>query len=290
MGEAEFIDLLEGSSHKKSDDFYNKSDFRFNEEESYSPQRSRINDYKHSSSTINKGQGVEFPYSEQPVRAEKSYLNISDERIVWAGAIFVFFGVLLFLVGFWIGKTNLKENLSNKITLEKQEEKLDQRKVENLLSVAPSPLDESVKAQTPPVVSQNEKAETTVTPEANLSIPAVRETKSEPRNVKLHAAAKNSVLSKPVLKAVKSEKLPALKEKNFTIQVSAHTSMEKARGIENNLRKMGFQSYLVEATVNGTTYYRVRIGKFGVKDEALTALNKIKSSSVGKDSFILNLN
>ena len=75
----------------------------------------------------------------------------------------------------------------------------------------------------------------------------------------------------------------------YTIQVSAHTSMEKAREVEDGLRKDGLESYLVEANVNGIIYYRVRVGKFSSKDDALKAVQKIKETPQGRDSMILNL-
>ena len=302
MGEAEYIDLFPGSSPK--DGTGDQMGYHF-EDEIYNPGRSRINDYKHTSSTIQKGnsnlngeiEDRQFGSGEPSKNPDKkkTYLNISDERIVWAGAIFVFFGVFVFLIGYWLGKTTMKDiTFANKQTVAAVEDKLEQKKIENSMSVVPSPVSDNVntvkedrvstplpegselaappvsvaKVQTPPVASPS--VEKTPVKNVKLSTTSVKKT----------AKAENKIVKTPAISS----------GDNYTLQISAHTSMDKARSIEDSLRRTGFQSYIVEASVNGITYYRVRVGKFGNKQEAQTALAKVKNTSMGKDSYILNLN
>lgn len=309
MGEAEYIDLFPGSAPGTTGNSGDQMGYHF-EDEIYNPGRSRINDYKHSSNTIQKGnmnlngeiEDRQFGSGEPSKNPDKkkTYLNISDERIVWAGAIFVFFGVFVFLIGYWLGKTTMKDiTFTSKQAVVSAEEKLDQKKIENSLSASPVSIADNTKidvkdpknATSLPEGSELAAPQATETKEMIPAIkaPVISASKTEKtpvKNVKLSTASvkKNA---KPETKIVKTA---AVSGDNYTLQISAHTSMDKARSIENNLRKIGFQSYIVEAAVNGITYYRVRVGKFGNKQEAQTALAKVKNTSMGKDSYILNLN
>jgi cell division septation protein DedD len=323
MGETEYIDLFPGSQLKDS-----KGDqmaYQF-EDEIYTPGRSRINDYKHSSSTIQKGNvnlngeiNENRPFgSGEPGRnndKKKTYLNISDERIVWAGAIFVFFGVFVFLIGYWLGKTTIKDiTFSNKQAITSSEEKLDQKKMENSLTATLTGLLDGSKndhatAGTTDKDTKDDHAVTAlpqgadlVTPDTKdakdtLTAPPVSAVKTDKTALKTEKTTKNVKLttssSKKTAKTdTKSPKniVAASSGLNYTLQISAHTSMDKARSIEDSLRKIGYQSYIVEASVNGMTYYRVRVGKYGTKTDAQSALAKVKNTSMGKESYILNLN
>ncbi len=298
MSDPDYIDLFPNNNQKGTD----MVDEEFNmDEEIFNPGRSKINDYKHTSKTIQRGNSMQgaasmnernqqASYGEKP----KRFINLSDEKIVWAGAIFVFFGVFVFLVGYWLGKSTLKDiTFGNKQYQQKIEERLDQKKLENNLAVNGTTLTEPVKngdESSVPAVENKQSGSAIASPlnvtnlpkENVLTVPSIHPVKPENKNVKLqNQNAKNT----PTKNQAQSKQ-----EDNYIIQVSAHTSMEKARSVEDNLRKSGFQSYLVEASVNGVTYYRVRVGKFSGKDEAQAALKKIKGFPIGKDSLILNLN
>jgi len=296
MGEAELLDIFPDGFEDKA---HAKSDY----DESYAMGRSKMNDYKHTSN-INKS----HDYPSSTTQTKKTFINVSDERIVWAGAIFVFFGVFVFLIGYWLGKNIQKDvALNNKQTLQSVEEKLTDKKLENSFLFTPTPATKDA-----------------TKPEAPISPPISVEEKREPISIKEEAPApiqrdstiQESVSSMPPIniqsqpkvetKQVKLQKPASIKKSseiqpkpiktvagtpgNYTIQVSAYTSMDKARVIEDYLRKMNLQAYLVEANVNGITYYRVRVGKFSTKEEAQKTLESIKKRDFGKDSIILNLN
>lgn len=320
MGESELIDLFPNNTRK--DGGQNNQDFNM-DEEFFNPGRSKINDYKHTSNTIHKSNGgnISENYSANytaPAREnKKSVIDVSDERIVWAGAIFVFFGVLVFLIGYWLGGRTIKDvNALSKQSQQNIMEKLDQKKLENnIIMGSTSPANEGDKAEAiAPVAAPAQKTALTestedkpaieVNPEAihpskvgaikTLPIHAKTADKrvihADSKNVKLQTADTVKKSGAVTLKTeTKSEKATAAAAGNYTIQISAHTSMEKARSVEDSVRKLGYQSYLVEADVNGITYYRVRAGKFPAREDAQSALGKIKETSLGKDSFILNL-
>ncbi|MEJ5284247.1 MAG: SPOR domain-containing protein [Brevinematales bacterium] len=221
--------------------------------------------------------------------------NSIDDKVVWVTAIFVFFGIMIFLLGFWLGKTSIKNAVEKeKQAIAMEEKKLEEKKVENLIVAAP---EKNMDSQ---IVVENVKQQETSIPEVKVPVEPEKKVIETPKNEKVvvkTTEVKNSEnLKFPEKKSTttvnkqetKSVSKP-VQEGSFSIQVSAHTSMEKARSVEDSLRSMGLYSYLVEANVGGTTYYRVRVGKFSSREEAEATLKKLKSSSVGKDSFIINL-
>ncbi len=291
MGEAEILNIFPEELESKTS---TKSDYI--EDENYSIGRSRMNDYKHSSN-ISKT----HERSSDGNRMQKTFINVSDERIVWAGAIFVFFGVFVFLIGYWLGKSIQKDvALNNKQTLQSMEEKLTQKKLENTFLFTPSPATRDItpiqEVPVPPSFPSEEEAPVpiqseSVIKESSASLPPVNiqpQARVEQKQVKLQKP--QTTLKKSSEIQTKPTKTLIGSPGNYTIQVSAHTSMDKARVIEDYLRKMGLQSYLVEANVNGITYYRVRVGRFSTKEEAQKTLESIKKKDFGKDSIILNLN
>ncbi len=296
MGESEYIDLFPGNEGNMGQQGMGQAPFGF-EDQIYNPGRSRINDYKHTSSTIQKGQisfSGENAAHPRPAEKKKTFLNLTDERLVWAGAIFVFFGVLVFLVGYWLGKTTMKDmGLSNQTSVRNVQEKLDQRKIENSFGAAPASPDKPATALpdgTALVPSSSAKDEILTAPPISASPAAAPSVAAPSRSVKLTTTSVKKTDKTPVKSDSRTAPAMTAGDGHYTLQISAHTSMDKARSIEDQLRRQGHQSYIVEAAVNGVTYYRVRVGKFGSKQDAQNALSRIKSTSMGRDSYLLNLN
>ncbi len=257
-------------------------------------------------SAINEEENKEI--KSNPKRSSNS-INYSDndentsmnDKVVWVTAIFVFFGIMVFLLGYWLGKTSIKQLfLSEKEAIAEKEKKLEEKKLENFV-LAPS----NSSIDTPIIIQSAPIQEKIVEPK--VKIPEIKVEKPQRQESTATSASVSKNLSFPE-KVEKKEKIrreetkeeikkssPSLKketpvEGKYSIQVSAHTSMEKARAVEEELRNFGVYSYLVEANVNGITYYRVRVGKFSTKEEAENTLKKVKSSRFGRDSFIINLN
>lgn len=264
------------------------------DEEIFTPGRAKIHDYKKTSTSYQKGRPAPEPqFVQQPQESpKKASIDISDERIVWAGAIFVFFGVLVFLFGYWLGgKTSRDAVTPWANNRQKQETRLAEQRAENALTMAQPPAEERPVIVPPPVVSN----ESSAVPQAVATIPPMVPPTAvqaiTPPPIRPQTAARPTPRKTPAVKpaATPAPRVAASDGGSYTIQVSANTSMEKARAVEDSLRKAGYQSYLVEATVNGVTYYRVRAGRFGSKADAQSALSRIQGNSWGKDSFIMNL-
>ncbi len=236
---------------------------------------------------------------EQPSnkKASKTFHNVNyddngiDDKVVWVTAIFVFFGIMVFLLGFWLGKTSIRNMIEKeKQNLIVEERKLEEKKTENLIISSP----QETKDIAIPVETSKPPVSEVVKPQMEKTLPEIN---TSPKTVVKEESSKN--LKFPEKKEVKKQietaqstkvkSTPVSAEGSYSIQVSAHTSMEKARSVEDALRSSGLYSYLVEATVNGVTYYRVRVGKFSTREEAENTLKKLKSLSYGKDSFIINL-
>lgn len=75
--------------------------------------------------------------------------------------------------------------------------------------------------------------------------------------------------------------------KRYRIQVYSFKYEDVSKKIVSNLLQKGYPAYisLIELGQNGT-YYRVRIGQFETKNEALEILNNVKNS-INKEAFIV---
>ncbi len=256
-------------------------------------QRMKINDYKHSSQTLQRthtapqAQAAAPAPSASPVKS----LKLDDEKIVWAGAIFVFFGVFVFLIGYWLGKATLKSvKSSNEQYVASIQDKLEQQQMENSMTM---PLNREGKVDSITPTPEMEGQPTIKTPQAVEDIdPIVAPPIKDPDLKKPEAVVAKKTETKPVETVKKTEPKPQISadaKGDYTLQVSAHSDLEKARAIEGQLRNSGMQAYIVESMVNGVRYFRVRVGKFNSKSEAQTALTKVKSLSIGKDAYLIDL-
>lgn len=64
-------------------------------------------------------------------------------------------------------------------------------------------------------------------------------------------------------------------EANFTIQVAAEPTLDAAIQHVNRLIDAGYDAYSIEFITNNKTLYRIRIGKFATRDDALEVADKI---------------
>ncbi|MGL4388870.1 MAG: SPOR domain-containing protein [Brevinema sp.] len=193
---------------------------------------------------------------ESPVRSAPS-LEMEDSKTLWTGALFVFFGGLLFLSGYWFGKNitdRVKEENMQVINTSSKEFKREEL---NALNVTDLPV---------------------VTPATSQPLKVV-----EPA---FPALPKKETVKTPV-KKVASKPVPVTKE--YVIQVSTHSSMDAARSIEDSLRAAGFSAYISENIVGNVVYYRVRIRGFHNKSDADKTLSDVKSTGFGSEGYVLTL-
>ncbi len=302
MSNIDFIDLFDDDNQGMNagyTDSYEESLSPLeigNQEKMTGAQRMKINDYKHSSHTLQKTAPQKQAQAAAPAPKAKS-IKLDDEKIVWAGAIFVFFGVFVFLIGYWLGKATLKTvSNSNQQYLAGIQEKLENEQLQNSMTMPLSQDGGKVDSITPEVSPEHSPTVSTPQPKNDIE-PIIAPPIKDPdlKKPETKATVKQPapvVKAEPKSDSVKST--PAPKSSNvkgdYTLQVSAHTNLEKARSIETEMRNQGHQAYIVESMVNGVRYFRVRVGKFDSKDEADSALAKIRKTSVGKDSYLIKLN
>lgn len=66
----------------------------------------------------------------------------------------------------------------------------------------------------------------------------------------------------------------------YAVQVSAWPSKDKADAVVAGLSGKGYDAYVVDAAVNGKTWYRVRVGKYGSAQEAAQTVVKLQHDGV----------
>lgn len=186
-----------------------------------------------------------------------SALGIDDNKILLTGALFVLFGGMLFLSGYWVGKT-----ITNNMRAER--EMLMAQSMNNIKKdTVPAGLP-ALPTTMPPVTSTVD------------TIPT-----KQPVEVVEPATVQPVKKAKPVQKPVAT--------KEYIIQISAHSTMESARAIEDQLRTAGFSAYTSESTIGDNVFFRVRVRGFASKSAAQETLSQIKSKNLGQDGFVLTL-
>jgi cell division protein FtsN/nucleoid DNA-binding protein len=66
----------------------------------------------------------------------------------------------------------------------------------------------------------------------------------------------------------------------YTVQVSSWKSTSKANRQAQELSAAGFDAYVMEAQVNGESWHRVRVGRFGTMGEAREVIMKMQATGV----------
>jgi len=295
MSDFEFIDLFKDEKKSLNNakqetetlqaPVYGENDMMFET----SAQRMTLNDYKNAGHSVKKSSSpVSESVSHKRATTGKS-LKLDDEKIVWAGAIFVFFGVFVFLIGYWLGKSTMRSVRSNNEQyLAKIEKTLEQKQLENTPAV---PDQEGAVDSAVPETEASPQPDVKIPESAKEDAPIVAPPINDPVIEKkpVHKNVEKKTLKKTVHNEKKPLKQIADQKGDYTLQVSAHTRMEKARFVESRLRAKGLQAYIVESMVNGKRYFRVRVGKFDSKNQAKKALAKIKKTTLGKDSYMIKL-
>jgi cell division septation protein DedD len=69
-------------------------------------------------------------------------------------------------------------------------------------------------------------------------------------------------------------------DKGWTVQVNATTNSQQATELARGLRAKGYDAYTVQAPMRGQTWYRVRVGRFTVRDKARELEAKLKSEGM----------
>ncbi|MEW6774840.1 MAG: SPOR domain-containing protein [Bdellovibrionota bacterium] len=84
---------------------------------------------------------------------------------------------------------------------------------------------------------------------------------------KASPSSKPAASSQNTSSSLAGTKLSSMKGK-YTIQVASFTKKADAQPLLKKLESRGYPAFLSTGKVKGKTYYRVRVGKFGTKEEA----------------------
>lgn len=324
--------LMDRKSAVKEEIHYNFEDPDYGDAEINSGERLHYTDFKRGMNSYQQTpvqtQSVSTPVVETPAKPKASgktvepkekserFISLNDEKIVWAGAIFVFFGVFAFLIGYWLGKsTSVSINTENEARVSQYQNQMAQKSTENsymngqttqpsadkpvpLAPVSTTKTTVPVNASLPnsgtvpmnTTMPNNTGTPNTITKSTGtITAPPVTLPQEKPvgkpkAEIKTETKTATPVTTtKPIATTAKTG------GENIAIQVSAYTQLDKAQTVESEMRAAGYNSYIVESIINGVRYYRVRVGTFATKDEANSALSKIRQMPSGKNSMILSL-
>jgi cell division septation protein DedD len=72
----------------------------------------------------------------------------------------------------------------------------------------------------------------------------------------------------------------------WSVQISAAPTRGMAATLLQRLKADGYDSYIVQAEVKGQTYYRVRVGRFGTRDEAESVRESLAREESYRDAYL----
>ncbi len=72
----------------------------------------------------------------------------------------------------------------------------------------------------------------------------------------------------------------------FTVQVAAYKTMNEAESHSQKLIDKGFPAFPVKAIINGSDWYRVSIGSFKTREQAVKYEKALQKQSIVKSTFV----
>jgi cell division protein FtsN len=76
---------------------------------------------------------------------------------------------------------------------------------------------------------------------------------------------------------------------DYTVQVASYPSLNDAEGMSESLVKKGFPAFPIKVSINGQDWYRVSVGSFKTKKEAMDYQINLKKQGVVKDAVVQKL-
>lgn len=221
---------------------------------------------------------------EKKIRIELS----SAGAFVWAGILFFFF-VWIFALGILVGRDLLPEDIETVAKL-KDLIKREESPAEIELAEEASEGTELAFYEKLATKKDESREREPVNREPDPSKPRQRPAeKSRPKVIVREAPVTRSPEPEPVEETsvvveqerVEEKKAPGRADDSmdprlspmavkarYTVQVAALESLDKAEKMTGRLRARGHPAYYYDITVKGTTYYRVRCGRFLSREEA----------------------
>ncbi|MFA7420756.1 MAG: SPOR domain-containing protein [Melioribacteraceae bacterium] len=211
---------------------------------------------------------------ELPVRKN----NFQKYFILSVSALVVVSAVAIYL--FFRGSTNNKETKSQQ-PIENQQENIsgitsDQNVnvvTRESLGLNPDDFSEFPTTATPPTpIKEGNSLDLVKLPgEKNVSIPNNEEVLRQSQKDELARKSLTAQSKQPSSGESRLKDMVFFDGKSYNFQISSWKNKALAEGEVNNLRKQGFNAFLVEAFLpdKGGTWYRIRIGSFNSEQEAL---------------------
>ncbi len=84
-----------------------------------------------------------------------------------------------------------------------------------------------------------------------------------------------------------SHKSEVKSERQWSVQVRASQIQSESSGLAKKLKDKGYDTEVVEAKVQGRTWYRVHVGHFATQQEAQALLNTLKSKEGLSGAFLV---
>ena len=78
--------------------------------------------------------------------------------------------------------------------------------------------------------------------------------------------------------------------KFFTIQIAATEDEKKAESLKKSYIRKGYDAFISTVIVRNKTYYRIRLGKYPVKEDALLAAEELKNREKLSDVWVTDMN
>lgn len=72
--------------------------------------------------------------------------------------------------------------------------------------------------------------------------------------------------------------VPPLESNKYTVQIASFQKRSDAVTLVNRLKKKGYPAYILSAKVGDKVWFRVRVGEYSTKSEAVKMLQKIERS------------
>jgi DedD protein len=97
------------------------------------------------------------------------------------------------------------------------------------------------------------------------------------------AAADTGANTKPEVKTEVTESAGArTSAKAWSVQVNSYPDAKSANDLIDRLKNKGYNAFVTEANIKGKIWYRVRVGRFGSREEAVKTETALKSDNYPK--------
>jgi cell division protein FtsN len=148
--------------------------------------------------------------------------------------------------------------------------------------------------KTPAEPAAEEKPKESKTPEKT----AKTEVKASKSAAKEQAPAASKVVAKEMEKAAPAAEAPAppkaesatnnVHDGSWTVQVNAYPDERSAKLLVDQLKNKGYNAKVTEVLNKGTTWYRVRVGRYDSKEEAKKVEETLKNNESFSKAFTTN--